>query len=159
VSYVLNLIKHKIEHDLCMKALSNSRITAYVGPKSGVGIKICPSTNRIPCLLFVDDCTLLYKADQTNYRKLRKILDKFCTFLGWLVNYHKFVLTFSKNATILHRQLVAGIFNINHSNSLGKYCPVFQKQPISTTFKDIIKKAMNLRVGRRTICQKEVGSC
>jgi len=68
---------------------------------------------------------------------------------GQLVNYHKSVLTFSKNGTVAHRQMVAGIFNITHSNSLGKYlgCAVLQKGPNSTTFSDIISKTRNKLAG------------
>jgi len=52
------------------------------------------------------------------------------------------MFTFSKNTTVTHRQLVAGIFNINHSESLGKYlgCPVFQQRTNRNIFQGIINK-------------------
>ena len=41
--------------------------------------------------------------------------------------------------------MVAGIFNITHSNSLGKYlgCLVLQKRPNSLTFQELLSKARN----------------
>jgi len=105
-------------------------------------------------LLFADNCLLFCKAHQANCRILKNILDKFCSFSGQRVNYHKSVLTFSKNANTVHRQLVAGIFNINHSNSLAKYlcCPVFQKKATRTTFQGIINKATAKLEGQKVNC-------
>ena len=99
--------------------------------------------DRVPCLLFTDDCLLFYKANQTNYRKLKSILDIFGNESGQLVNCHKSTLTFSKNAMSVHKQLVAGIFNISHSESLGKYlgCVMFQQRPNRNTFQELINKA------------------
>ena len=64
---------------------------------------------------------------------------------GQLINFQKSTLTFSKNANTAHRQLVAGIFNMSHSDSLGKYlgCPLFEKKPNCTTFQELLKKAMS----------------
>ena len=99
--------------------------------------------NKIPLLLFAIDCQLFYKVDQTNCYKRNRLLDNFCNLSRQLINYHKSVLTFSKIVTTAHRQLVTGIFNINHSDSLGKYpgCPVFHKKPTRTTFHELINKA------------------
>jgi len=43
----------------------------------------------------------------------------------------------------LHIQRVAGIFNITHSQSRGKYlgCPIFQQCNNSSLFQGIINKA------------------
>jgi len=55
--------------------------------------------------------------------------------------------------------VAAGIFNITHSDSLGKYlgCPVFQKRPNSTTFSELIDKAMNKLVGWKAKCLSKGG--
>ena len=60
-----------------------------------------------------------------------------------MINYHKSTLTYSKNTTAIQRQLVAGIFNITHSESLGKYlgCPIFQQLINSDLFEPLITKA------------------
>jgi len=86
--------------------------------------------DRIPCLLFGDDCLIFCKVDSTNYNRLKTILDEFCNQSGQLIDYHKSSLTYFKNATATQRQLVAGIFNITHSESLGKHpgCPIFQQR-------------------------------
>ena len=49
---------------------------------------------------------------------------------------------------------MAGIFNINHSDSLGKYlgCPVFQKRPNRSTFQDLINRAATKLEGWKTNC-------
>jgi len=134
---------------LCMEVLSSKLGAASHRPKSGVGIKLCPNTDRIPCMLFADDCLLFCKADSTNCWAVKNILDHFCQLSGQLVNYQKSLLTFSKNATASHRQLVAGIFNITHSHSLGKYlgCPVIQQRPTSSTFQDLLSHARTKLAG------------
>ena len=112
---------------LCMEVLSYLVTTESMRPKLGIRIKVCPSINRISFLLFADDYLLFCKVDQANFLKLKSILDKFCNFWGQLVNYHKYVPTFFKNRTNTHKQLVASIFNITHSELLEKYvtCPFF----------------------------------
>jgi len=119
-----------------MEALSSTLIKESNAPKSGIGIKLSPRSERIPCLFFADDCLLFCKADATACSNLKSVLAAFCSSSGQLINYHKSTLTFSTNATANQRQLVAGIFNITHSASLGKYlgCPVFQKKPNQTVF-------------------------
>jgi len=54
--------------------------------------------------------------------------------------------------------VAAGIFNITHSDSLGKYlgCPVFQKRPNAATFRDLIDKAMAKLVGWKK-CMSKAG--
>jgi len=110
-----------------MEVMSHSLIKESLKLKSGVGLKLCAGSEHIPCLLFADDCLLFCKADTTHCWRIKHILDAFCDLSGQLINYHKSTLTFSKNANTAHRHLVAGIFSVNHSDSLGKYlgCPVF----------------------------------
>ena len=126
-----------------MEVMSNSFIKESIKPKSGVGLKLCAGLERIPCLVFADDCPLFCKACTTNCWHIKHILDAFYDLSGQLINYHKSTLTFSKNANTTHRQVVAGIFSINHSDSLGKYlgCLVFQKRPDRSTFQDLINRA------------------
>jgi len=66
---------------------------------------------------------------------------------------------FSSNTASYHRQVAAGIFNISHSDSLGKYlgCPVFQKRPNTTTFRELIDKAMIKLVGWKAKCLSKAG--
>jgi len=75
------------------------------------------------------------------------------------VNYHKSILTFSKNATVAYRQLVAGIFNFCHSESLGKYLgyPVFQHRTNRNIFQGIINKATTKLEGWKSNCLSKVG--
>jgi len=55
--------------------------------------------------------------------------------------------------------MVGGIFNISHSVSLGKYlgCPGFQNKPNTTTFQDIINKAMTKLIGWNANYLSKVG--
>ena len=55
--------------------------------------------------------------------------------------------------------MATGIFNITHSESLGKYlgCLVFQKRPNSTTFCELIDKAMIKLVGWKAKCLSKAG--
>jgi len=50
----------------CMEVLSAMLSAATQKTKFGVGIKLCPAADRIPCLLFADDCLLFCKADSTS---------------------------------------------------------------------------------------------
>ena len=142
-----------------MEALSQDLLKESTMTKAGIGFKLGPRLERIPCLLFADDCLLFCKAEITTCRRLKSLLDKFCSRSGQLVNYHKSTLTFSSNATAAHRQLAAGIFNITHSDSLGKYlgCPVFQKRPSRSTFNDLIDKATKKLVGWKAKCLSKAG--
>ena len=79
---------------------------------------------------------------------------------GQLINYQKSILIFSTNSTATHRQTVASIFNITHSNSLGKYlgCPVIQKRPNSLTFEETVTKARHKLEGWKVNCLSKAGS-
>ena len=128
-------------------------------PKSRIGFKLCVGSERLPCLLFADDCLLFCKANTTNCRRIKHLLDALCDISGQLINYHKSTLTFSKNDNTTHRQLVAGIFSINPSDSLGKYlgCVVFQKRLNCSTFQDLINRSTTKLEGWRANCLSKAG--
>jgi len=144
---------------LCMEALSSALLREATLPKSGLGIKLSAGLDRIPCLLFADDCLLFCQADNTHCLRLKQLLDTFCSNSGQLINYHKSSLTFSANATGHHRRLVAGIFSITQTESLGKYlgCPVFQKRPTAATYHDLIDKTMTKLAGWKANCLSKAG--
>jgi len=144
---------------ICVEALSKAVLKESMETRSGIGIKISPRSERIPCLLFADDCLLFCKVETTTCNRLKTLLETFCSRSGQLVNYHKSTLTFSSNATSSHRQMAAGIFNITHSDSLGKYlgCPVFHKRPNTTTFRELIDKTMTKLVGWKAQCLSKAG--
>ena len=112
---------------ICMVVLSQSLTKEAFSHKSGIGVKIYPRVTTIPCLLFTYDCLLFCKAQQWSCTRLRNLLESFCTNSGQLINLHKSSLTASKNASNSQKQLVIGIFNIVHTDGLGKYpgCLVF----------------------------------
>ena len=62
---------------LCMEIMSSMLSTIAQNSKSDVGIKICPAAERIPYLLFADNCLLFCKADNTSCWVVKNILDKF----------------------------------------------------------------------------------
>jgi len=144
---------------ICMEALSNALFKESLKPKSRIGIKLSTGSERIPCLRFADHCLLFWNADPTTCTKLKSLLDLFYTHSGQLINYHKSILTFSTNATTSHRRLAAGIFNIIHSDSLGKClgCPVFQKRPSVVTFQELVDKAMTKLAGWKSNCLSKAG--
>jgi len=84
------------------------------------------------------------KSNQETCSQLKSILDKFYALSGQLVNFHKSVITFSKNITAVQKHTVMGNFNIPQSQSLGSYLggPVFQGWPFNATFKDLISKVV-----------------
>jgi len=144
---------------LCMEALSNALLKESLQPKTGIRIKLSTGSECLPCLLFADDCLLFCKEDTTTCQKLKSLLDSFCAHSGQLIDFHKSTLTFSTNATTSHRQVAVGIFNITHSDSLGKYlgCLVFHKRPNVASFRELVDKAMTKLVGWKATYLSKVG--
>ena len=142
-----------------MEALSYVLFKESPHPKTGIGIKLSTGNERISCLLFTDDCLLFCKANNTACTKLKYVLDTCCNQSEQLINYHKSLVTFSTNATSDHRQVVAGIFNIVHSDSLGKYlgCLVFQKRLNTAICQELVEKAMVKLVGWKANCLSKAG--
>ena len=112
-------------------------------PKSGLRTKIASPAERLRCLFFANDSLLFCKTYSHVAFKLKGILDDFCQQFGQLVNFHKSNLVFSKNTANLDKIHIAGIFNIPHSSSLGKYhgCTVFQGRPRLGTLKGLLSRA------------------
>jgi len=79
-----------------MEVLSTALSNGTKQHRTGLGIKLSTGLERIPCLLFADDCLLFRRTDYTNCMKLKKILDDFRSQSGQLINYHKSTLTFEK---------------------------------------------------------------
>jgi len=77
-----------------MEALSDGLLKESLKPKSGTGIELSTRSERIPYLLFADDCLLFCKANTTTCKRLKSLLDSFCAHSGQLINYHKSTLTF-----------------------------------------------------------------
>ena len=100
---------------LCMEVFCSFLIKESRTAKSGIGIKICPKSTKIPYLLFADDCLTFCKSNQQTCSQLKDILDTFCALSGQLVNFHKSVITFSKNITTVQKLSVMGNFNIPQS--------------------------------------------
>ena len=67
---------------LCMEALSNTLFRESALTKSGIGIKLSAGVERIPCLLFADDCLLFCQVDNNHCLRLNQVLDTFCSNSG-----------------------------------------------------------------------------
>jgi len=141
---------------ICMEVLSNSLLKESLKSKSKIGIKLCSGSERIPCVHFADDCLLFWKADTKSCGQVKRLWDDFCRLSGQLINFQKSTLTFSNNANTTHRQLAGGTFNVNHSDSVGRYlgCPLFQNKPNRTTFHELLKKAMSKMDGWKANCAR-----
>jgi len=84
---------------ICFELLNISLLRAANQPKSGIGIKISPRDQKIPCLMFADDCLIFSKANYSTCCKLKVILDDFCEVSRQMITFHKYSLTFSSNST------------------------------------------------------------
>ena len=111
--------------------------------KSGIGISLSAHSPIIPCLFFTDDSILFFEASTSSCTKLKSIIDHFCQLSRQVINFHKSSIVVSKNALHAQKQIIASVFNIPHSNSLGKYlgCHVFQGKPKASLFSEILGKA------------------
>jgi len=127
---------------ICMEVLTRALRTAQTSSKFGIGFKIAPRAEKLPCLLFADDSLLFCRTNLETCRNLSNVLSDFCRSSGQLINFHKSSLTFSANATAHDKQVVSSVFNITHQASLGKYlgCPIFQGRPLKATFSELTSK-------------------
>ena len=50
---------------ICMEDLSKFLLKESMETKAGIGIELGPRSERIPCLLFADDCLLFCKVETT----------------------------------------------------------------------------------------------
>lgn len=90
-------------------------------PKSGIGFKLAPRTNPIPCLLFADDNLVLCRAKSTACSNLKQTIDALCTLSGQLVNFHKSSIVFSRQVPTGRRTALASTFNMQPAKALGRY--------------------------------------
>ena len=129
---------------ICMDVLARRLYDLSLDSKSGIGIKIAPATERIPCLFFADDSLIFCKTSTESCQKLKNTLDLFCAQSGQLINFHKSSLIYSKRTRTIEKQTVAGIFNISNSAAIGKYlgCSIFMGRPQSDHFQPLITKAL-----------------
>ena len=111
-----------------MEFLNQLLLKEANSPRFGIGARICPTTIKISCLLFADDCLLFCQTNSKSCSELKSILDLFHSSSSQLVNFHKSGLTFLPNAANTQKQLVTPIFNVLPREPLGKYlgCPIFQ---------------------------------
>jgi len=125
-----------------MEVLTYALLVELSQKKIGIGLKISPRADKLPCLLFADDSLLLCRTNLESCQKLLGILNNFCHQFGQLINFQKSSLTFSKNSNPHDRRIVNSIFNIKQQDNLGKYlgCPVFMGRPNVHTFSDLVNK-------------------
>jgi len=126
-----------------MDVLAKRLVQHALEPKAGIGIKLAPRAERIPCLFFADDSLLFCKATSQAADQLKHLLDTFCHQSGQLINLHKSLIVFSKNTSSLDKQHVQGVLNIPTSSALGKYlgCASFQGRPTLEIFQNLSQKA------------------
>jgi len=94
---------------ICMDVLAKRLALRAQNSQSGIGIKLAPRAERIPCLFFADDSLLFCKATAQTAYHLKSILETFCHQSGQLINLHKSVIVFSKNTPSLDKQHVQGV--------------------------------------------------
>ena len=130
---------------ICMDVLAKRLALQALNSKSGIGIKLAPRADRIPCLFFADDSLLFCKATAQTAYHLKSILEVFCHQSGQLINLHKSLIVFSKNTPSLDKQHVQGVLNIPTSSALGKYlgCASFQGRPSSDIFDNLAVRAQS----------------
>ena len=74
----------------------------------------------MPDLFLANDCLLFCKTTAAS-GILKTVLDSFCFASSQLINLHKSVLTFSRNASLTQKRLVTATFGIHQQDSVGKY--------------------------------------
>lgn len=117
--------------------------------KSDLGIKFSSGSLVVSNLMFADDCIIFAQATQKASRNIKELLDKYCSILGQVVNYHKSCIFFSHNIDNCLRQSISGNLQILASNQLNKYlgCPIIHNRVRKNTFEEVINKMVSKLAG------------
>lgn len=91
-------------------------------------------------LFFVDDNTLMARVNEKLCNSIKNNISLFCKLLGQSINLQKFKILFSKNCQPNITKDVASRFNINISQTFGKYLGflILDKNPKPTYYQFII---------------------
>lgn len=103
-------------------------------------IHLIPRDPGISHLFFTDDLTLMTRVNEKSCNSIKNSLSLFCTLSGQNINLQKSKIILSKNCPSNIAKEVAKNFNINISNTFGKYLcfPILQKHPNPGDYQFII---------------------
>ncbi|KAG8378977.1 hypothetical protein BUALT_Bualt07G0040500 [Buddleja alternifolia] len=129
---------------LCMERLSHI-IEAAVRERNWQPIQPCREGPKFSHLFFADDLIFFTKASHDNARKIKLILDSFCTHSGLLVNKHKSKIFFSKNVGNRRKRDLANCLEMSSTNNIGKYLgvPRLHERVKTSTFKEVIDRILS----------------
>ena len=107
-----------------------------------VGVKLGHSGVKIPFLTFADDTMIFAIASPESCSIIRKILDKYCSMSGQLVNYNKSAFHCSPNTDAALAFSFSSILQMAEARSLGTYlgCPIIDTKVTNSTFGAIREK-------------------
>jgi len=83
---------------ICMEVLTQQLRAELIKKKSGIGFKISPQADKLPCLLFADNSLLICRTNLQLCQRLSALLNDFCQKSRQLINFQKSSLTFLRNA-------------------------------------------------------------
>lgn len=85
------------------------------------GCKIARGAPTISHLLFADDCYFFFKATKSEAGVMKRILARYESISGQMVNYNKSVVTFSPNTNEESKREVCAELGVVSSSAPGKY--------------------------------------
>lgn len=80
-------------------------------------------------LFFADDLVLFAKANQTNCKTIREVMDSFCSKSGQSISESKSRVYFSPNVDMASREDMCNLLGFRSTPSLGKYLGIPIKHP------------------------------
>ena len=130
---------------LCAELLARLLAAAASGPTKPIGVPIGKSGMRVPFLTFADDTMIFVKANNYSCLVIRQILDKYCSMLGQLVNYHKSSFQCTSNVSEEEKANFASILQMQETFDLGEYlgCPIIHSKVTKETFSSVVCKTIS----------------
>lgn len=108
----LFILYSEVLSGLCRKAQANGSLP---------GLRVAKTSSRINHLLFADDTMFFCKANTQNSQSLLKILRKYETAPGQMINCKQSTITFSAKTPQKIRQRVKNDLSIPREGAVGKY--------------------------------------
>ncbi|KAL9664909.1 hypothetical protein QQ045_020318 [Rhodiola kirilowii] len=129
--------------------LLNAKLQLGISRKLISGIKICKKAPVVSHLFFADDLIFFVKADVSEARNLKNILQQYKTVSGQMINFDKSEVCFSKNTPADMRVDICNVLRIPQVNSHSRYLglPLVMGQRKTEAFRGILEK--NVEKGER----------
>ncbi|XP_057250731.1 uncharacterized protein LOC130591430 [Beta vulgaris subsp. vulgaris] len=130
---------------LCSELLARQLSAAIAQNDKPIGVSKGKSGVRIPFLTFADDTMIFARASEVSCSTIKRILDKYCSMSGQLVNFHKSAFQCSPNVLDYSKINFASMLGMTEVDNLGEYlgCPIIDSRVTKETFGKVCCKVVS----------------